>query len=109
LIKIIENENLNLNTFFGQYLIECTKNLKNKRNNNNVWSSEIINFMKCLQFYSSWKTIDFLKGNNDKEEEIVLNKNLIQQKYSKGINSNFNFLLPSKSCVGKKKSNIKFG
>jgi hypothetical protein len=38
-----------------------------------------------------------------------LNKNNDIKKYSKGENTNFNFLLPSKSCIQNKKSRIKYG
>jgi hypothetical protein len=57
-IKIIQKNHLDVNSFFGNYLFECFKNLLFIRNNNNCWSTIITNFMKVLQFYSSWKSID---------------------------------------------------
>jgi hypothetical protein len=108
LIKIIENNQLPCESFFFTYLTDAFRNITNKRNNNNIWSDSVVNFFIVLQYYSSWKALKFLSGDNTKQSQIIIN-NGIKKNYSKGENSNFNFLIPSRSTISKKKKQMMYG
>lgn len=53
--------------------------------------------------------MDLLRGGNEKTCSVIINKNGETKKVAKGINTNFNFLLPSESTLKRWKPKVKYG